>query len=370
MHVRRSDDAAEFLDATLEYRDAEPLRTNVLGSVATTVGERGRAGRGRGVLVARAATTTTVSSARRCGRRPYALSLGPMDAACAAVACRRRSPPSTRDLPAVAGFAATVEAFLAAFAAIGTGPAARAALASQRQVLYAAAVGEVPAVPGELSLATEDALELAERWYLEFTEEVDGVRSSPNERRPGHAARDRALGAAAVVARRRARSCRWRGTPRPSPRRAASSRASGPCTRRPRRRRRGYAAALTGQLTAAALGRRLGRDAVRRRRERHEQRRVPTARLRRGRRARPHAARRGGAEPPARRAASLASSDGRRHDRPARTSTHWEALARFHGTGDDGYYDLDLLRAGGTLMGDEERAAIDARDRRARARRR
>lgn len=39
---------------------------------------------------------------------------------------------------------------------------------------------------------------------------------------------------------------------------------------------------------------------------------------------------------------------------------HWEALARFHGTGDDGYYDLDLLRAGGTLMGDEELAAIDA----------
>jgi SAM-dependent methyltransferase len=38
---------------------------------------------------------------------------------------------------------------------------------------------------------------------------------------------------------------------------------------------------------------------------------------------------------------------------------HWEALARFHGTGDDDYYDLDLLRAGGTLMGDEELAALD-----------
>jgi SAM-dependent methyltransferase len=38
--------------------------------------------------------------------------------------------------------------------------------------------------------------------------------------------------------------------------------------------------------------------------------------------------------------------------------SHWEALARYHGTGDDGYYDLDLLRAGGTLMGDEEHAAI------------
>ena len=38
---------------------------------------------------------------------------------------------------------------------------------------------------------------------------------------------------------------------------------------------------------------------------------------------------------------------------------HWEALARYHGTGDDAYYDLELLRSGGTLMGLEELAAID-----------
>jgi 2-polyprenyl-3-methyl-5-hydroxy-6-metoxy-1,4-benzoquinol methylase len=38
---------------------------------------------------------------------------------------------------------------------------------------------------------------------------------------------------------------------------------------------------------------------------------------------------------------------------------HWEKLARFHGTGDDGYYDLESLRAGGTLMGDEELAAVE-----------
>src|SRR5580658_4875685 len=37
---------------------------------------------------------------------------------------------------------------------------------------------------------------------------------------------------------------------------------------------------------------------------------------------------------------------------------HWEALAQFHGTGDDSYYDLDLLRAGGSLMGEEELAAL------------
>jgi SAM-dependent methyltransferase len=39
--------------------------------------------------------------------------------------------------------------------------------------------------------------------------------------------------------------------------------------------------------------------------------------------------------------------------------THWEKLAAFHGTGEDHMYDLVALVAGGTLMGPEERAALD-----------
>lgn len=37
---------------------------------------------------------------------------------------------------------------------------------------------------------------------------------------------------------------------------------------------------------------------------------------------------------------------------------HWERLAAFHGTGDDRFYDLDALIAGSSLMGAEERAAL------------
>jgi len=39
--------------------------------------------------------------------------------------------------------------------------------------------------------------------------------------------------------------------------------------------------------------------------------------------------------------------------------SHWESLAAFHGTGDDSYYDLDLLRRGGSLMAPEELAALE-----------
>jgi 2-polyprenyl-3-methyl-5-hydroxy-6-metoxy-1,4-benzoquinol methylase len=38
---------------------------------------------------------------------------------------------------------------------------------------------------------------------------------------------------------------------------------------------------------------------------------------------------------------------------------HWEQLASFHGTGQDDFYDLDILRRGGTLMGDDEMHAIE-----------
>ncbi len=42
------------------------------------------------------------------------------------------------------------------------------------------------------------------------------------------------------------------------------------------------------------------------------------------------------------------------------THEHWERLAELHGRGDDRYYDLDRLVAGGTLMGDAEQGALDA----------
>jgi ubiquinone/menaquinone biosynthesis C-methylase UbiE len=37
---------------------------------------------------------------------------------------------------------------------------------------------------------------------------------------------------------------------------------------------------------------------------------------------------------------------------------HWESLAAFHGTGNDRFYDLEALIAGGSLMGADETAAL------------
>jgi GNAT superfamily N-acetyltransferase len=249
MHAHQCADAAAFLDATLAYRDLEPLRTNVLGSVASAaaIGEIPRAE----VFwwVVRDDDERVVGAAMRTA--PFALSLGPMAANCAAVLAGSVAAVDA-DLPAVAGFPVAVEAFLAAFAATGPVAAARTRLESHRQVLYTAAAVEVPAVPGDLSVATEAELELAEQWYLEFTAEVDGVRVSPN-------AVDRAMLAATV---RSGRLRWWRdggaivsmaGHALPVATPGGVVTRVGPVYTPPPSRARGYAAALTGRLTERLL---------------------------------------------------------------------------------------------------------------------
>ena len=42
----------------------------------------------------------------------------------------------------------------------------------------------------------------------------------------------------------------------------------------------------------------------------------------------------------------------------AHNLNHWEQLATFHGTGDDDYYDLEAIVAGGSRMGEPERQAL------------
>jgi predicted GNAT family acetyltransferase len=247
MRVHRCGDAVEFLAATLEYRDREPLRTNVLGSVASVAAS----GEVPAVetfwwlvhddgCVAGAAMRT----------EPYALSLGPMSATCAeALAATVVSVDA--DLPAVAGFTGPVEAFLGAYAAAGS---PKVALASQRQVLYTATAVHVPEVPGEPIVATEDELELAQQWYLDFTEEVDGVRMSANSV-------DRAMLLATV---RSGRLRWWRdggatvsmaGHAPPVRTPGGVVTRVGPVFTPPAQRGHGYAAALTGRLTELLLAR-------------------------------------------------------------------------------------------------------------------
>jgi predicted GNAT family acetyltransferase len=245
--VHRCDDAAEFLAETIDYRDLEPLRTNVLGSVATVVASGELAGGEAFWWLVRDDTGRVVGAAMRTA--PYALSLGPMPAASAEALAVAVAPVDV-GVPAVAGFTSTVDAFLAAYRATTSMKDAAAARSSQRQILYAATAVEVPDVPGELSVATTGELELAIQWHVMFDEEVDGV---------GMGSVNRAIVAYNVASGR----LRWwrdggevvsmAGHASPVTTPGAVVTRIGPVFTPSVRRGHGYAAALTGQLTEQLL---------------------------------------------------------------------------------------------------------------------
>jgi GNAT superfamily N-acetyltransferase len=257
MDVERCEDAARFLDATLAYRGGEPMRTNVLGSVATTAATVAIAPDAVGGAadqfwwVVRDAVGDVVGAAMRTA--PYALSLGPMPVAAAAAVATVVAAVDD-EVPSIAGFAPCVEAFLAAYAAAGSPGGRRAVVTTHRQVLYATSQVCAPVVGGAPRVATEAEAGLAQRWYRDFTEEIDGVRLPPSD-----AEREIVLGTI------REGRLRWwfddgevvcmAAHAVPVATSSATVTRVGPVYTPPPRRRHGYAAALTGELTDQLLAR-------------------------------------------------------------------------------------------------------------------
>jgi predicted GNAT family acetyltransferase len=249
MRVERCASPDEFLATTEDYRGRDPIRTNVLGSVATTVSKQG-ASRGDCFWWVAREGAEVVGAAMRTA--PWVLSLGPMpDGAAAALATEvARSDPS---FPGVAGFVAPVEAFLAACAAHGT---ARSIATSQRQLLYEIeAVTRPHQVDGEFVVATPEELDAVEAWFAAFSAEVDGHPSITRSEE------DRAMVTHTTIEGR----IRWwlvGGTPVsmaghavPVATPSAVVTRVGPVFTPPERRRHGYAGAVTAALSQELLDR-------------------------------------------------------------------------------------------------------------------
>jgi predicted GNAT family acetyltransferase len=175
MEVTRCPDAAEFLTATLVYRGREPVRTNVLASVAT--------------LAARGVTTypesywwvihegnEVVGAAMRTA--PYVLSLGPM-APRSAHALAASIAEVDAGLPGVAGFLDGVAAFLEA---LGDAGGEVVVTESKHQLLYEIEHVVHHDAVGESVAASAEDLALVETWFDAFALEVEGsVRGATTE---------------------------------------------------------------------------------------------------------------------------------------------------------------------------------------------
>jgi len=248
MPVETCASAQSFLEETEAYRGAEPLGTNVLGSVALTVADGSRSYESCRWWVVRDDHGDVVGAAMRTA--PHAVCLGPMPEECAA-SLGAAAAVSDDDLAGASGPVGEVRAFLDAYVASGSPGSRRALGPASSHLLYEVHTLRRPEVPGTASAATLEEIERAVAWYAAFSEEIDGSGAAPAQR-------------ASIEATVRAGRLWWwlddRGevvsmaghavaTPTP----AGMVVRVGPVYTPPRARRRGFGAAVTAAVTERHL---------------------------------------------------------------------------------------------------------------------
>ena len=250
MQVATCRTPAEFFAETLEYRAADPLRTNVMATVAAGAASHPARYEVCYWWVVRDAKGHVAGAAIH--TPPHPVGLGPMPAA-SVKALARHLGSTGLELPSLVGIEQQVSAFIDEYASVATQDT-RTFEVSRRDVLYDVERLVVPTVPGKAEVATETDLALAESWYADFSEEIDGVRRDAD-----HAGREALR---AVLGEGRLYWWRDRGqvvsmaahnvtiaTP------GASVTRVGPVFTPKSQRRHGYAAGVSAAVTAELLDR-------------------------------------------------------------------------------------------------------------------
>lgn len=180
MHVTRPGDPASFLELTAAYRAADPVRTNVIGSVATGV-LQGRAYDEEHWFVVHDDSGAVVGAA--IWTLPYRLLVAPMpDAAAAALGEAVLGLPAVP--PGVIGPTGTVDALLAT-----TGW--RTEVHMHEHVLVLGEFQPPVGVPGHARPLTEDDVDLAAAWMRQFSIDADALIPDPRESVVGRMANHR-----------------------------------------------------------------------------------------------------------------------------------------------------------------------------------
>lgn len=180
MRVTRPADPAEFLERTAAFRAADPVRTNVIGSVATGV-LQGRAYDAEHWFVVEDGTGAVVGAA--IWTEPYRLLLAPMPQE-AAHALARAVLELPRVPPGVIGPQETAEAVVAA-----AGWPTEQHMLEHLLVLqeFAPATG----VPGHARPLTDADVDLATEWMRQFSEDAGALITDPREAVVGRMANHR-----------------------------------------------------------------------------------------------------------------------------------------------------------------------------------
>jgi GNAT superfamily N-acetyltransferase len=249
MRVERCESPESFLAVSVEHRAHDPIRTNVIGSVATAAATEGRYTSECFWWVVHDDVGDVVGVAIR--TTPWVLSIGPMPPP-AARALASQVAVADPGLPGVAGFIEPVAAFLDTYASIGGDAGSKSIVSTQRQLLYEIERVSVPDVEGELVVAVPDELDAVEAWFTAFVNEAQSVRVVRSEE-------DRRAFATTV----REGRVRWwtldgvhvsmagHAVPVDTPSGVVVR--VGPVYTPPERRRHGYGGAVTGALSEVLL---------------------------------------------------------------------------------------------------------------------
>ncbi len=177
MKIVRVESAEWFLDATTDYRAAEPLRTNTLGSIATTVvGEPRRYDAYWSWLVTSGAGDVVGAAFRTA---PFGLHIGPMPVDAAdplALAVAREDD----EFPWVFGDADVVSRFLIEYERTSSPRSSRQSAPGITSTLYELGDLVLPRVEGDYRVATMDDLDLVARWLREFQLFIGDTAHAPS----------------------------------------------------------------------------------------------------------------------------------------------------------------------------------------------
>ncbi len=176
MQVVTCTSPTEFLERSARYRALDPVRTNMVGSIATSVAA--------GFQRYDACWWWIVLNENRvvgaaCRTAPYWLQLGPMMSDASALLAREVARVDV-ELPGVVGSENVTKSFVDGFRNSSATAGSRRAVQSQHNLIYEATDLMVPDVEGHLEHVTTSQFDLASKWHVDFSTFIDGAPYTPS----------------------------------------------------------------------------------------------------------------------------------------------------------------------------------------------
>lgn len=178
MKVTRLESATEFLKETEPLRAVDPFRTNILGSVASSVAKGTRTYEKYFWWVIADESEKIVGAAMRTA--PHGMVLSPMPLNGARELALAVSVHDT-ELPEVAGPAHLVEEFIKAYQSSGTSESGRPIEEVGSSLLYTLKKLSMPSVLGSMENAPRAEFKKIYAWYIDFGNEAGILMTNPIE---------------------------------------------------------------------------------------------------------------------------------------------------------------------------------------------